>query len=305
MEGILDLQTQCKIGKIDIKKLSLEEKYILSRAESTIKKVTELFDNYELDSTIGEIEKLILDLSRVYIKLIRDKANNDGTRKIVADVIYDVYIKCLKIFSTTCPLICEDLWQKLKQAGLAKEESVHLSSWPKSDSKFVNAKLEKEFSIALEVIEKGLAERDKVQIGLKWPLSKAKITTDDLISKNLQEIIANQLNVKEVEIKKGKLNVKLDTKLTAELEAEGYGREISRKVQAGRKNAGLVKTDKIKLALIVDEDFAELIKNQIEMIKQRTNSDAVFIGTESDKDYKNKFEEKIKGKHLKILFTKI
>ena len=302
---LLDLQTQCKIGKIDIKKLSLEEKYILSRAESTIKKVTELFDNYELDSTIGEIEKLILDLSRVYIKLIRDKANNDGTRKIVADVIYDVYIKCLKIFSTTCPLICEDLWQKLKQAGLAKEESVHLSSWPKSDSKFVNAKLEKEFSIALEVIEKGLAERDKVQIGLKWPLSKAKITTDDPISKNLQEIIANQLNVKEVEIKKGKLNVKLDTKLTAELEAEGYGREISRKVQAGRKNAGLVKTDKIKLALIVDEDFAELIKNQIEMIKQRTNSDAVFIGTESDKDYKNKFEEKIKGKHLKILFTKI
>ena len=59
------------------------------------------------------------------------------------------------------------------------------------------------------------------------------------------------------------------------------------------------------LALIVDDNFKKLIEMQRDMIKQRTNSDVVFIGSKQDKDYKNNFEEKIKGKYLKILFTKV
>ena len=301
-----DLQTQCKIGKINTKKIGLEEKYILSRAESTIKKVTELFDSYELDSTIGEIEKLILDLSRVYIKLTRDKANNNETREVVANVIYGVYVKCLKMFSVICPLICEDLWQKLKENKLVKEESVHLSEWPKADKKFIDEKLEKEFAVVLEIIEKGLAERDKAQIGLKWPLAKATVGIDKSLNKDLQQIIVSQLNVKKIEIKESKeINVKLDTKLTPELEAEGYARVISRKVQALRKNAGLVKTDTIKLALIVDKEFAEIIEKGKQMIKDRTNSKEIIVGEADDKNYSDSSDEKIKGKEFKVLLKKV
>jgi len=302
---LLDLQTQCKIGKIDAKKICLEEKYILSRAESTIKKVTELFDNYELDSTIGEIERLILDLSRVYIKLTRDKANNDETREVVANVIYDVYMKCLKMFSTICPLICEDLWGKLKQAGLVKEESVHLTDWPKADKKMINEKLETEFSTALESIEKGLAERDRAQVGLKWPLAKATISGIE-ISDELKKIVAGQLNVKEIKIKKAKsISVELDTELTPELEAEGYARVISRQVQALRKKAGLIKTDNIKLGIAVDEDFKKIIEKQDDMIKERTSSKEIIIGEVDGKDYSDKSDEKIKGKEFGLFIKKI
>jgi isoleucyl-tRNA synthetase len=306
---LIDLKKQCKSEKIDNKKLDLEEKYILSRTNSTIEKVTELFETYKIDSTIAEIEKLFLDLSRIYIKLTRDRSNDDETREIVTNVIYEVYVKCLKMFSTICPLITEDLWQKLKEEKLVKEESVHLTEWPKTDEKKINKKLEKEFQGVIKIIEKGLYSRDRAQIGLKWPLAKAIINIDGSLGKDLQNIIANQLNVKKIELKIVKnikeISVELDTKITPELEAEGYAREISRKVQDARKKAGLIRTDKISLALVVNEEFAKIINKQIDMIKQRTNSSKIIIGEANEKDYSNKSEEKIKEKNLGILLIKI
>ena len=99
----------------------------------------------------------------------------------------------------------------------------------------------------LGVVERGFAERDKVGIGLKWPLASASVLVDGKLSKDLVEIVKGQLNVKDVKVGKGKggeIEVKLDVKMTPELEAEGYAREISRKVQAARKKVGLVKGDK-------------------------------------------------------------
>ena len=80
-----------KISKINPKKLGVEEKYILSLANSSIKKVTGLFEENRLDETITEIEKLFLDLSRVYIKITRDKSNDEDTRGIVLCTISEVY----------------------------------------------------------------------------------------------------------------------------------------------------------------------------------------------------------------------
>jgi len=297
---LIDLSKQAKVGKINFKKFGVEEKYILSRANSGIKKITELFEDYKIDNTITEIEKLFLDLSRVYIKITRDKSNDDKTRGIVLNVICDVYIKCLKMFSTICPLITEDIWQKLKQVGLVKEESIHLSKWPKVDSKKINEKLEKEFLVALQVIEKGLAKRDKAQIGLKWPLAKAVVKCGK-ISKELQEIVKSQLNVKSVEIKSGKeISVKLETKLTPELEAEGYAREISRKVQAFRKQLGLEKKDRVETLIVTDDKFKKILETQVGFIKERTNSKKLQILGESvttgKERFKNKTDFKIKDK---------
>jgi len=298
---INDLLQQEKLGKVKDRKFDLEERYILSRTNSTLKKVTELFENYQLDKTIDEIEKLFLDLSRVYIKLTRNKANNDKKRRIVLLSCYYCYIRCLKMFSPICPLITEHLWQKIKK-GTDLEESVHLCGWPKVESKFVDEKIEKEFSIALQIIEAGLAARSDAKIGLKWPLGKATIKTEKKINKKLQEIIARQINVKKLVVKKGKLSVKLDTKMTKELEKEGYAREIARKVQAARKKVNLVKTDKIDLAIETNLS----LKKQEKFIKERTNAAKIkILKSFAGKKYKNSFEAKIKGKKIKILFTKL
>jgi isoleucyl-tRNA synthetase len=289
------------VKKIDSKKLNMEEKYILSRANSAIKKVTEHFDKYELDKTITEIEKLFLDLSRVYIKITRDKSNEDATKNMVASVIWKVYEDVLKMFSVVCPLVTDYLWEKLKEKKIVKEESIHLSSWPKFDSKKINKKLEEEFEKGLEIIEKGLAERDKIQIGLKWPLAKATINCGEKLDKELQKIISKQLNVREIKLKKEKtISVELDSKLTPELEAEGYAREMSRQIQAFRKKSGLEKDQKIELWLIVDEEFKKILDSQKDFIEKRTNSKKLEIVTTSKERFKKRNDFKIKNKRGEI-----
>ncbi len=292
---LIDLKKNTKQGKKGI-----TEKYILSRLNSTICKVTDLFNSYSLDKTIPEIEKLFLDLSRVYIQFNRERSDE----KIVYETLKDVYIASLKMFSPVSPLITEAIWQRLREQNIVKEESIHLTDWPKENKKNKDEKLEQEFEVILDVIEKGLAERDKKQIGLKWPLAKAKIKCNINLRTELKELVAGQLNAKEVEQINNKENsgitVELDTKLTPELEAEGYARVISRNVQAARKKAGLNKGDKISLAI----ETGLSLDKQKKFIKERTDSEKIIIGNSEEK-YDNIEEFNVKGNNVKILFTKL
>jgi isoleucyl-tRNA synthetase len=295
---LMQIQTKSKSTK-----LGLEEKYVLSRIHSGIKKITELFKNYHFDKTITEAEKLFLDISRIYIKLVRDKPDQE-----VYSSLKEAYLAVLQMFSCICPLFTENIWQEIKKSGIVKEESIHLADWPKVDSKKIDSKLEKEFDLALDVIEKGLAVRDKAGIGLKWPLAKAEVKAKEKISKGLQEIIARQLNVKKVTatVSKGSvIVVKLDTKITLELEAEGYAREVSRKVQALRKKSGLVKDDKIELAIVADEKFKKIIDKESKMIQERTNAKTISISYKKSGKFKFESEEKIKDKEIVLLFNKL
>lgn len=64
--------------------------------------------------------------------------------------------------------------------------------------------------------------------------------------------------------------VLLDTELTAELEAEGYARDVIRAVQDERKNAGLHIADRITLNLVVPTDRVDAVNAHTEMIAHET-----------------------------------
>jgi isoleucyl-tRNA synthetase len=294
---LLDLKKNTKTSKE-----KAEEKYILSKMNSTIKEVSELFEQYKLDKTITQVENLFLDLSRVYVQLTREKADE----KIVYKTLKEVYVSCLKLFAPICPFITEKLWQELRKEKIVKEESIHLSKWPKQNSKKINKKLEQEFRDVLNIIEAGLRDRAEKEIGLKWPLSKATIKSDKKISKELLDIIKRQLNVKKIEIEKSeKTEIKIDTKITPELQREGYARVLSRKVQSERKKSGLVKKDKIDLIVTTDMD----LDKEKNYIKERTNAGKVKIKKElkqgEQEKYINKIDIKIKDIKFKILFKKL
>lgn len=299
--------TQLKTEK-ENKKYGIEEKYILSRVSSTIQKVSELFESYNFDRTITEIENLFLDISRVYIKMTRDKSLDE--KALVYTTLKNSFVDCLKMFACVCPLISESIWQELRKNGIVKEESVHLCEWPKADKKMIDVKLEQEFEVVMKIIEAGLAERDKIKIGLKWPLAKAEVKVNGILSDEMIEIIKNQLQVKEVEVvnfkENNELMVKFDTEITDELEAEGYARNISRAVQALRKKAGLVKEDKIDLILIVDTQLNLLLEFQKEFLKSRINAKKLEVASKDSKPkgfVHDKFA--VKNKEIKIYLKKV
>jgi isoleucyl-tRNA synthetase len=244
----------------------LEDKWILSKLNNLIKKSTKNLEAYYIDKALRPIMDFVSkDFSRTYIKIVRERED-----KNVKEVVGEVLDKVSRLLAPYAPNITEIIHQEFGK------ESVHLSAWPKDDAKKIDKKLEEEFEIVMKIIELGLAKRDEAKIGLKWPLAKAKISGDFKLDKGLEGIIARQLNVKKVEMKKGKeLKVELDTKMTPELEAEGYSREFARKIQAERKNAGLKKGDIISLRVSCDKNLREMLNKNIHFLSERTNSNKI------------------------------
>ncbi len=195
--------------------LQIEDKWILSRLNKLIKEVTKDLENYLLNPPFEKIMKFVVkDFSRGYIKMARER---EDTKKIIGKVLKEVSL----LLAPFAPYISEYVYSNFEK------NSVHLSKWPKFNEKEINKSLENEFEKLLQIIERGLALRDKEGIGLKWPLSKVIVKKLEL-KKELSEILKKQLNVKKIEFKKAKeFGVDFDFNLTPFFK-DNYRREISK-----------------------------------------------------------------------------
>jgi isoleucyl-tRNA synthetase len=209
---LINLATENKANPFQSKKeimynlMQAEEKYIISRMNSTIKKVTELFEGYRLDETIQPLEDLYLELSRTYIQMVREKSalGEDQEKEVVMYTISTVLINFLKMFNIICPFMSEAIYLNLKEEFGLKEESISHFSWPKAEEKHINLKLEESMGLAQNVIQAALNAREKAKMGLRWPVKEIVIVTNKEEMKEatsqMKEILKSQINTKEVKV---------------------------------------------------------------------------------------------------------
>lgn len=100
-------------------------------------------------------------------------------------------------------------------------------------------------TLVRSTVSRALEARDKAGIRVRQPLSKLEVAAADFetlpMQSELLEIIADEVNVKKVSISQG-VNageVALDLTLTDELREEGFVRELTRSIQAYRKEQKL------------------------------------------------------------------
>ncbi len=282
--------------------LKIEDRWILSRFNSLVKDASDYYNKFRFPEAIQALERfLVFDLSRTYIRMIRDR------RDEAYDILNKIRLGLIRLFAPVIPFLTESVWHELRERGVVKEESIHLSDWPKFDEKMINKGLEESMEIVRGVIEKALAERAKEGIGVRWPLASLKVLTKkenfDAVKK-LESIIKSQLNVKSVLLKESsEERVELDTKMTKELEAEGFAREIARHVQDARKKAGLVKEQKINLVLRTDDELARMLEKFEKFLKERVNASKLTVkGRGEGAASKHKAEAEVRGKRIVINF---
>ncbi|MBR9702289.1 isoleucine--tRNA ligase [Candidatus Pacearchaeota archaeon] len=295
-----ELSTDKKVKIKKTKSKNLLDRWIIARLNQLIKDVTNNMEEYNLPSAARLVTEFIEDLSTWYVRQSRDRFNDNdldaiSTFKVVLET-------SSKVIAPFMPFLAEHIWQGITNNDFKnKNESVHLQKWPKYDYKLIDKPLIDKMKLVREVVSKGLMERDKAGIGLRWPLAKVNITSDEKLSKDFLEIIENQLNIKKIKFEKGaELSVELDAKMTPELEEEGYAREMSRQVQAFRKKLGLEKKDRIELSIFTDEDFKKVLEKRKEFIQSRTNSKMVEIVTTKKERFKKNIGFKIKDKRGEI-----
>ncbi|NQV91369.1 isoleucine--tRNA ligase, partial [Candidatus Woesearchaeota archaeon] len=113
--------------------MGAEEKYIVSKLHSTIKKVGDLMDNYRIDEIIAPLEDLFLEISRTYIQMVRDKSTMGSTKEkqVVVYTLATTVFELLKMFQLVAPFSCEAMFQNFKEEFGFKEESISHLGWPK------------------------------------------------------------------------------------------------------------------------------------------------------------------------------
>jgi isoleucyl-tRNA synthetase len=381
-----------KPEEVNKQKLDLVEKYILSKTHSAVKKVTEQYEKYLLHEIPDTLTDLFLELSRTYIQLTRDKSNSDSDedKKVVISTIYHSLSEIVRIMSPLCPFISEQIFLNLKEFYGQEQDSVHAIAWKPADESMIDKSLEDKFDVAKNIIQSILSAREKVQLGVRWPIGEAVITTKNEDVKNavntLGELIKTQTNVKKITVlenfdavkilikadytkmgpafgekspqiiaqmstmssasilsrieKEGKYVINLgketvditldhllvkrevpdthaegefrggfvylDLHRTPYLEAEGYARELMRRIQAARKDAKLSKPDRISLFIQTTEVMVAMLKPWNDAIKEKVGAKLMNIThNEPAKMHQHKKKEKIKDTEFIVDFDKL
>ncbi|MFH0779283.1 MAG: class I tRNA ligase family protein [Parcubacteria group bacterium] len=254
------------------------DKWILSKLNSLIDEATGDLDDYHIFEASRSIIAFIDELSTWYIRRSRDRFKDEATRGEAAVTLKEVLEKLAKLMAPFTPFIAEHVWQELGNV-----ESVHLQDWPEAEKKMINGKLLDSMLNVRKIVELGLAKRDESKIKVRQPLGELKYKGKEL-DKELESIVADELNVKNVEFdgKSDVFSIELDLKMTEELKQEGLLRELVRTVNNLRKEKGLTITDKVGLTYQTDSvELKKLFANEklAEQLKKSTLLSGVEEGS--------------------------
>ncbi len=203
----LDSFDPSKVKYTDIERhLRPEDKWILSRLQSLIKKVTASIEVYQIHKATRLLSEFILeDLSRWYVQLIRPRTwieKEDPDKLAAYYTIYNVLKTVVKLMAPFTPFISEKIYRNLAIEG--DPESVHMCDWPAADETLMDEELEVDMKIAREIVEASLNARQRVKRKLRWPVRRIIVSLKDeralKACNKLKRVIQDQSNSKELVI---------------------------------------------------------------------------------------------------------
>ncbi|PKP52906.1 MAG: isoleucine--tRNA ligase, partial [Candidatus Altiarchaeales archaeon HGW-Altiarchaeales-3] len=180
-------------------KLELEDKWILSKFNSLICDVTAGLEKVYPHEAVRPIHEFVLELSRWYIKLVRDRVwiESSDPRKIsVYYTLHTILTGLSRLMAPVTPHLSEYLYGDLTGA-----DSVHFTDWIACDESRIDKKLEEDMKTAQGIIECVLAARQEADIKLRWPIRTIIVTPKEPLDINgVRGLILKMANAKELVI---------------------------------------------------------------------------------------------------------
>lgn len=264
-----------KVHKVikSIKSENILDKWILAKLNLLIKEVTNDLENYHVYEAARRLIGFINELSTWYVRRSRDRFKNESKDKEMAVVtLREVIDKLIRVSAPFTPFIAENVYRitDFRLQTTDKKESVHLEDWPEINDKMIDEKVLGDMVVVRKVVEIGLALRAENGIRVRQPLAKLQIS-DYKLQKDLLQIIADELNVKNVEVgdkeigdnlkikENENLKVGLDITITPELKKEGLVREIVHTINQMRKEQKMTIKDKVVVGYSTDDDLLKSV----------------------------------------------
>ncbi|MTI87224.1 MAG: isoleucine--tRNA ligase [Balneolaceae bacterium] len=182
------------------------DKWVISRLNTTVKKVEEYFEEYEPTKVARELEAFVEELSNWYVRRNRRRFWKEGTT-LDKTAAYQTLYECLKnvskLISPIAPYVGEWLFQKLNDVTQQDEESVHLSFFPTVEETAIDKGLEHKMEMARLISYIVLRIRNQIEVNVRQPLARIILPIKDegerQAIESVRDIILEEVNVKDIQ----------------------------------------------------------------------------------------------------------
>lgn len=191
--------------RLEYDKLSVMDKWLLSKLNTVIKEVDDALGSYKIPEATRALAEFVDDMSNWYVRRCRDRFWAKGMEqdKINAYMtLYTSLVTICKLSAPMVPFVTEDIYQNLV-CGLdaSAPESIHLCDFPCATERYIDAELERAMDEVLHIVVLGRAARNLVNIKNRQPLGTMYIKAPKELSAFYVDIIKDELNVKQAEFK--------------------------------------------------------------------------------------------------------
>lgn len=187
--------------KLDYDKLSVMDKWLLSRLNSTVKEVDENLAAYRIPETAKALQNFVDEMSNWYVRRCRERFWAKGMEQDKINAYMTLYTALVTISKAAAPMIpfmTEDIYRNLVcTLDASAPESVHLCDFPEVNEAHIDKKLEEDMETVLEAVVIGRACRNTANIKNRQPIGKMYVKADAELSEFYMDIIKDELNVKE------------------------------------------------------------------------------------------------------------
>lgn len=189
--------------KINKESLTLLDKWILSKLNKTVKTVDSFLGEYKITEATRVIQDFTDELSNWYVRRSRERfwGSEMTEDKINAYMtLYTVLTEFTKVCAPFIPFMTEQIYQNLvRSVDKDAPESIHLCNYPLEKPEFNFPEIEKEMDSARKIVMLGRAARNAANVKNRQPIAKIYVQTSAPVNKTYEDIIIDELNVKELE----------------------------------------------------------------------------------------------------------
>lgn len=187
---------------LEYDKLPVMDKWLLSKLNSTVGEVDSNLDQYRIPEAAKALQDFVDEMSNWYVRRSRERFWAKGMEQDKINAYMTLYTALVTICKAAAPMIpfmTEDIYQNLVRSNDASApESIHLCDFPVVNKDHIDKKLEEDMEDVLDAVVMGRACRNEAAIKNRQPISRMYIKSDFTLSEFYQEIIEDELNVKEV-----------------------------------------------------------------------------------------------------------
>ena len=191
---------------LDYDNLPVMDKWLLSKLNSVVKTVDDCLANYKIPESARALQDFVDEMSNWYVRRSRERFWAKGMEQDKINAYMTLYTALVTISKAAAPMIpfmTEEIYQNLvRSVDKDAIESIHLCDFPKVQEAWINKELEEDMEELLKIVVLGRAARNTANIKNRQPIGTMYVKAEKEMGQFYTDIIADELNVKEVEFAK-------------------------------------------------------------------------------------------------------